>query len=123
MTVQCIGCGKTILDDTEHNMAHGVEPYPFDWDQGICKACDKASKKSDGITPEKRLELLRKAASGAWQWVDGVMVDATTAGWLTKLYDALSEQNRHTLISMDVTSAIALMYKLEKKGAISLGFK
>lgn len=121
--MECISCGKTIIDDAEHNKAHGVEPYPFDWDRGICPACDNASKKSEKLTPEKRLELLREAAAGSWRWIDGSMVDATTAGWLVKLYDVLSEANRTKFISVKVQVMIAHLYKLEEKGAITLGFK
>jgi hypothetical protein len=123
MTVTCITCGREIINDREHNKAYGVEPYPYDWDQGVCAKCDREARKSEKITPEKRLELLRHAASGAATFIDGTLVDATTAGWLCQLYDALGEANRQKFIGSKVTRMANIMYQLEERGTIQLGFK
>ena len=46
--------------------------------------------------------------------IDGVLVDATTANCITKVYDALNEDNRAKLASMPIVKMANICWELVK---------
>lgn len=52
-----------------------------------------------------------------------VLVDQLTASLLMAVHDKVSRKNRQKLIAMDVIDAVSLCWRLQQRGAISVGFK
>lgn len=79
---------------------------------------------SRNITPITRLKLLRHIAEHhSYGYIDGILIDATTGSWLWDIYQALNETNRAKFISNDIAVMCDILYKMQAKGAVKLGFK
>jgi hypothetical protein len=81
-----------------------------------------SSRNIDEVERLRRLKNIVK--HHAYDYIDGLMVDAVTAGWVLQLYEALQkEENKKKYVSYDFAVMVDIMYKLNKKGVVKLGFK
>jgi len=97
------------------------EPDRAELESGLPSGDRRRWLASRNIDEVKRLALLREiVAHKQYGYVDGLLVDVITAGWLMALYDELNEKNKATFISQDLAVMCHWMYKLKDKGSIHL---
>jgi hypothetical protein len=74
-------------------------------------------------SPKDRIDAFRYVHEHGCAYVDGQMVDASTASLVCQIYDNINEANRDKFLNMDVVVMAHFAWKLGSKVGVSFGSK
>lgn len=88
-TVECECCGRTILNDSDHNAWYGLKDKPSDGNGGMCVECV--------------------------DWANHLVFDHP----IEVVMDGLSELNQQKFSALPFSKKCWIVYRLVEKGALS----